>query len=66
MTTILGPLPCATCKAPVTVVRRTFVFACRAHGRSRRVCTSESLSLTVVEPDGTTHLCQRERQAVAA
>lgn len=32
-------------------------FVCKAHGRARRVCTSESMTLTVVEEDGTSHLC---------
>ena len=63
MTPVLGPLPCRDCKVTVWWVRRVFSFVCRAHGRARRVCTSESLELTVVELDGTTHLCLTGEQA---
>ena len=57
MSTILGPAPCRDCGTTVWVVRRTIVFLCGAHGPHSRLCTSESMSLTVVEDDGTTHQC---------
>ena len=57
MTTILGPLPCRQCKGTVWVVRRLMSFVCRAHGPRSRVCTSESLTMTVVEASGERHLC---------
>lgn len=54
MTVLLGPLPCHDCGATVHVVRRTIVFLCPSHAR---LCTTESHAPTVVEDDGTTHLC---------
>lgn len=59
MTTILpiGTTVCQACRAPVAVVRRTFVFLCKAHGPRRRLCTSESLRLTVVDESGERHRC---------
>lgn len=65
--TVLGPCPCRDCGTVVYVQRRTFVFTCKAHGRRRRLCTSESLELTVVEESGERHLCPAaERREVAA
>jgi len=60
MTVLLGPCPCRDCGTTVWVVRRTIAFVCKAHGPRSRVCTSESMALTVVEDDGTTHQCPVE------
>lgn len=57
MTVLLGPTPCHGCQGTVWVVRRTIVFLCSAHGPNSRLCTSESMALTVVGEDGATHLC---------
>ena len=52
--TILGPCPCRGCGSRVWVVRRLIAYLCSSHGR---LCSSRSMALTVVEADGTTHMC---------
>jgi len=54
MTTLLGPVPCRECRSTVWVVRRRVAYWCPSH---RRVCSSPAIAPTVVEADGTTHLC---------
>jgi hypothetical protein len=62
MTTIMGPTPCRDCKAPVSVVRPTFVQpilcgsgpALKPHYHDVPFAV---LPLTVVDADGERHLC---------
>lgn len=63
MSTILpiGTTVCQACRAPVAVVRRTVAYWCSAHGR---VCTTTSMTLTVVDPSGSLHLCDENGRSV--
>ncbi len=56
MTTVLpiGTTVCHACRASVAIVRRDVSYWCSSHGR---VCNSPSMSLSVVDADGTSHLC---------
>jgi hypothetical protein len=54
VTTILTGVRCHDCKATVSVVRRKVAYWCSGHGR---VCNSVGLAPTLVEADGTAHLC---------
>ena len=60
MTTLVGPMTCIACRAPVWIVRRTIVFLCASHSR---LCTTESNAPTVADEDGATHLCQPKEHA---
>lgn len=66
MTVLLGPTPCATCKEPVTVVRRPVIVwcdekcrACAARkGTYHRFGVSTSvLQTAMLNPSGSEHVC---------
>lgn len=54
MKVLLGPAPCRDCRTTVWVAYRTIAFYCASHGR---VCNTESIRPSVIEDDGSTHLC---------
>jgi hypothetical protein len=68
MTTLLGPVPCLTCKAPVTVVRRPVVVWCDAKCRAcaaqtgtkhRHGIATSLAEVAVVGVAGVDHRCVR-------
>jgi hypothetical protein len=63
MTVLLGPVPCATCKAPVTVVRRPVMIhghvpGCGRHGEPcASVESTEMREVVVLSRESIEHAC---------